>query len=737
MSARRWLGSWRGAVSLALLLGNAGLAAWVLAASSGPEPEERGDAGEGRWLSVERLPPVVARAAPPPVAPAQRARADAFQRHVNELLASPSPTALAEAAALFDSPSLLGFLQRLRAKGQRIELHIDELSGQVGETVLGDFMIVGSSAAATDAARGANAGANTEVNAEATFALPSSWLELTTAPGKLHPFFPDAQRDARTSKIAGEVRVDVLREWMTAELSMTIRSDERDGPNAFVFSAMPGWSNDERTESLTWEEVSQDGVPCPFVQTPDELVVWPPRPAAEVTLRLRYRGRPAITSRAYLARGQASFSGLTPELPNGQPAIDVTILYRDLVPSAQRMKNLAGHAAPSLLSGLVAEQTAPAAPPARGWPAPRLNGSSEKWKATRLRSEADDELGFLLAPFIFAGDVTADGFTASLYEVADPSELTGRDSIREHLAAPLEDALRRLAPLGPPPVNRAPIVAMERHGHLGGQLLNGLIVLEPALREHPNVLAHELAHLWFGMRVRREDDAISRWSEGVAEYVSNWGLDDKTASAEREERLADHDQLQRHIAMTSTGLHVREDSRRLSYGKAMLLFETLELKLGKPAMVAFLRTLDERFRGRGAAWADLVALLGELQGADVAAWMQEWLDRPGAPALELSGRRDGDGWFRGTIAQVPHDGHPAGDAPFRGAVQLGIHLDDVEAPTLHTVELTGRETRVSLPLPQGAVSVQLDPLHRFPRHVQLHKQQLPDRLANTIVPLEQ
>lgn len=206
---------------------------------------------------------------------------------------------------------------------------------------------------------------------------------------------------------------------------------------------------------------------------------------------------------------------------------------------------------------------------------------------------------------------------------------------------------------------------------------------------------------------------------------------------ERRRRLRDYAQVEEDHALSSESPSSRSTYIGLSYGKAMLLMEALELRIGKEAVTAFLRALIERHRGAHAGWAELVQLLGELQGPEVGGWFGEWVDRPGAPALELEGARAADGSFHGAIVQVNHRGHPTGEPPFRGTVQVGVQKKGEEANQLHAIELSGMRTEVRLPLPEGAALVVLDPLIRFPRQLRIRGEGSDDdeRSAQTSVEL--
>jgi len=263
------------------------------------------------------------------------------------------------------------------------------------------------------------------------------------------------------------------------------------------------------------------------------------------------------------------------------------------------------------------------------------------------------------------------------------------------------------------------IAIFPKRGTLRGQLVNDLIVLDPDAMGDDTVLAHELAHLWFGKLVLNAGDGAARWTEGASEYLAFLGLHDGLAARLRRDRLQEYDEIDgiEDVAMASEAAISKKASDKLSYGKAMLLMEALELRIGEEAVVAFLRAVAERHADQLIDWAELVQLLGERQGPEVAGWFREWLERPGAPALELLGHAEDDGMFHGAIEQAETIIHPAGAAPFRGVVEVSMKVGDDGEPTYHPIELSGRRTELALPLPSRSqkVIIELDPRARFPR----------------------
>lgn len=647
-----------------LLAVGAAIAALTQVDWNGQSPQDH------EWLALRTFPAAVAELVPPTVPGEVRARAAAFVEAFNRSL-SKRDAGLEETLAMLEAPGAEAYLRQHFAKGHAVRAELRAVRAALGTATLVELVLVAS--AATPVQLYAFAHGWLEPRAE-------SWILREHLPHRLHG-------GAAVTAVSGELRVDAEREWLEADLQLTVRTD---GQATLAFGALAGWSEG----SMQWEELSQAGSPTRFTATPQLWLVQLPHPAPSASLRLRYRGRPGPHSQAYLLERRGFFSDLVPRLVHDRPSFDVRVTYRDRSQLEELGEGL------SLISGLSVPSLAEGAPGA--------------WQTARLTAAAgaEDELGFALAPFRLLRTMEAGATKVTFYEdSADGGRVVAPLAFEQHL----EGALRRLAPLGPLPVDELRVVLLHRKGTLLGQLINDMIVLSASGLETDDVLAHELAHLWFGHRVGNAQGEAARWSEAVAEYVSLWGLDPAWAAQRRAKRLREYEIVSREVALNSDAPLAKRDSDALSYGKAELLFEALEVQLGKPAIVEVLKRLTERHQGRIVGWQQLIEVLAERHGAELGGWLREWVTRPGAPSLELSGRREGRDRFRGVIEQLAGLEHPAGAPPYRGVIQVSVDVAGQAEPVLHPIELTGRRTDFSLGLPPGALRVQLDPSLRFPR----------------------
>lgn len=150
------------------------------------------------------------------------------------------------------------------------------------------------------------------------------------------------------------------------------------------------------------------------------------------------------------------------------------------------------------------------------------------------------------------------------------------------------------------------------------------------------IVAHELAHQWFG-----NDVSVERWediwlNEGFATYgEALW--------SEASDPDFEYDDWIRGLLFAGPALErgVHDPGPRELFGAQVYLrgaftLHALRLRVGDDVFFEILRTWNERFGGGNATTDDFESLAEELSGDDLDAFFDEWLRTEGLPA-ELDG----------------------------------------------------------------------------------------------------
>ena len=153
------------------------------------------------------------------------------------------------------------------------------------------------------------------------------------------------------------------------------------------------------------------------------------------------------------------------------------------------------------------------------------------------------------------------------------------------------------------------------------------------------LIAHELAHQWFGNSV-----GVAAWSdiwlnEGFACYAE-WLWSEHSGAATAHRRALDHharlDALPQDLLLSDPGPDLMFDDR--VYKRGALALHALRLTAGDVAFFALLRAWTAEHASGTATTAEFVAMAEAMSPVPVSSLMQAWLDELPLPALPRAGR---------------------------------------------------------------------------------------------------
>jgi aminopeptidase N len=220
--------------------------------------------------------------------------------------------------------------------------------------------------------------------------------------------------------------------------------------------------------------------------------------------------------------------------------------------------------------------------------------------------------------------------------------------------------------------------------------------LFPTHRMNDGLIAHETAHQWFGDAVTEREWAHLWLSEGFATYFATlWTRASRGDSAYRAELAA----IRRQV-LTDSVVRVRPvidtaQTRYLellnanSYQKGGYVLAMLHRQLGDSAFFGGLRAYYAGHRDGTVLTADLRRELEKSSGRSLATFFDQWLRRPGVPALTVGWAYDSSA-ARVTMLVLQDTTHGAYELPL--VVELADAAGrrqrfDVEVPAASRVEL--------------------------------------------------
>jgi aminopeptidase N len=222
------------------------------------------------------------------------------------------------------------------------------------------------------------------------------------------------------------------------------------------------------------------------------------------------------------------------------------------------------------------------------------------------------------------------------------------------------------------------------------------------------LIAHEVAHQWFGNAVTERDWPHLWLSEGFATYLTHVYFERVYGEDARARRMALD--RQRVIAFASANpARALVDSSYVtpidllnpnSYQKGGWVLHMLRQEIGDESFLAALRTFYERHRGGHADTADFRRAAEEESGRDLAGFFEQWTARPGVPRLAASWQQDGTRLAL-TIRQLQPGA--AYDLP----LEVGLRTSD--GLRIEVLRLNQREESFTLVSPMAVLDVILDP----------------------------
>ncbi len=214
-----------------------------------------------------------------------------------------------------------------------------------------------------------------------------------------------------------------------------------------------------------------------------------------------------------------------------------------------------------------------------------------------------------------------------------------------------------------------------------------------------NLVAHEVAHQWFGDAVTQRDWDDVWLSEGFATYFTllfiehDSGRDAFVSGLKRSREivLATESRNPGIAVIHSNISDMRRVLNRLVYEKAGWFLHMLRGLVGTEKFWAGIREYYARFRDRNASTDDFRRVMEETSGRDLAWFFDQWLKRAASPSLEGS-------WQYEAAAKrlVIELTQVQPGEPYRLPLEIGIAAEGSTQARIERIELARKKSASSL-----------------------------------------
>lgn len=161
-------------------------------------------------------------------------------------------------------------------------------------------------------------------------------------------------------------------------------------------------------------------------------------------------------------------------------------------------------------------------------------------------------------------------------------------------------------------------------------------------RKKEDLLAHEIAHQWFGDMVTETSFAHLWLSEGFATYLTILYMENKHGPEKAKQMLEEDRQQVIAFSKKNSTPVVDEQSSYMdllnpnSYQKGGWVLHMLRRQLGDSVFHRSIRSFYAAYAGRNANTDDLRKIFEKESGRDLKPFFQQWLYTPGQPVLDIS-----------------------------------------------------------------------------------------------------
>lgn len=225
-------------------------------------------------------------------------------------------------------------------------------------------------------------------------------------------------------------------------------------------------------------------------------------------------------------------------------------------------------------------------------------------------------------------------------------------------------------------------------------------------RSAEDVVAHEIAHQWFGDAASEKSFAHLWLSEGFATYMTNLYWEKTYGKAAATERLKKERQEVIDFATRSSSPVVDSASNLMSllnansYQKGGWVLHMLRAEVGDTIFQKIIQTYYNQYKGGNADTRDFEAIAETVSGRELTGFFNQWLYQPGVPKLMVTKKKEGK-TLKLKIAQVGR--------VYRLPLTIRINTKDGRG-VVQKLLLTTKETEITWKGKAGAVTdIMLDP----------------------------
>jgi aminopeptidase N len=229
------------------------------------------------------------------------------------------------------------------------------------------------------------------------------------------------------------------------------------------------------------------------------------------------------------------------------------------------------------------------------------------------------------------------------------------------------------------------------------------------------LMAHEIAHQWFGnsaseaswWHIWLSEGFATYWTHVYFEKVHGWEVAARRLAEDRD-AIVHWDPTWKYALVDSSYTDLNQLLNINSYQKGSWVLHMLRREMGDEAFFKGLKEYHRRFMYGNALTRDLQQVLEEVGGQDLDAFFRQWVNRPGHPKLDVE-------WSwnkKKQLVTLKMAQTQPGEA-FLAPMDIGFYYAADSTVDVNGIELTGKSQKTTITANRKPDRVVLDPQVRL------------------------